>query len=79
MGEYQAGDKISRGEAWEDLKGEWGREGRFKRPLHWYKAFWVNVARIIGVADRDRSQNVGMVLSIAFVIALIVVLAEVFS
>lgn len=71
-GKYKPGDQIARHEAWQDFLDNFTREEWGSRPFHVYKAIWVDVARIIGVADRDTSQYVGMVLAIAFPIAVAV-------
>ena len=70
---YKSGDKISRGQALHDLKDDG------LRLVHSYTDAYVNLVRIVGVSDRDKSQKLGRILAIlsalfvvgAYVIAVI--------
>ena len=68
-GNYKSGDQITRAQALSDFFANFARPEWRTRPLHVLKALFVDLARIIGVADRDRSQLVGMVLMISSGIA----------
>lgn len=72
--DYKSGDQISRAQAWRDFKWNFTRAKEWReRPWHVYKAVCVDIARLAGVSDRDRSQNVGMVIAIAFPVAIIAI------
>jgi hypothetical protein len=57
--------KISRTQAWHDLKDD---AARF---MHTFTDVFVNLARIAGVKDRDRSQNIGRAFAILVVVIII--------
>ncbi len=52
---YLQGQKISRSEGWHDLKDD------VMRFIHTFTDVFVNLARIVGISDRDKSQKVGRV------------------
>jgi hypothetical protein len=51
--------KISRTQAWHDLKDD---AARF---MHTFTDVFVNLARIAGIKDRDKSQNIGRVVAVS--------------
>mgnify|MGYP001039841419 FL=1 len=53
MSNYQPGQQITRKQAKEDLKEDFARIG------HAYTDIYVNILRIVGVSDRDTSQDYG--------------------
>ena len=63
---YQSGQKISRKEGWHDLKDD---AARF---THTYVDVFVNLARIAGISERDRSQTVGRVAAVLVALGVIV-------
>ena len=69
MGEYTEGSQISRAEAWDDLKDDFER---FKEVSHVFVDVWVNLWRIAGVSDRDRSQLLGRFTAAAVVLGAVV-------
>lgn len=74
--DYQDGDQISRKQAWRDLVDNFTIRAWtwVERPLHMWAATWVDVARLIGVSDRERSQTVGRVLAVLAGVSLFAVL-----
>ena len=60
--DYKSGDKIGRSQALHDLKDDG------IRLVHTFTDFFVNLARIVGVSDRDKSQKVGRVLAVLAVV-----------
>lgn len=62
---YHSGMKISRSQAWHDLKED------VVRFTHTSVDVFVNLARIVGFSDRDRSQKIGRV--VAVLVALFVI------
>jgi hypothetical protein len=62
---YRPGQKISRAEAWHDLKGD------VVRFLHTFTDVFVNLARIAGISERDKSQKVGRVVAVLVALLLI--------
>lgn len=62
---YLQGQKISRKEAWHDLKGDVVRFG------HTSVDVFVNLARIAGISERDKSQKVGRVAAVLFAVAVV--------
>jgi hypothetical protein len=64
--DYRPGEKISRRDAIHDLKDD------VARFTHTTVDVWVNIARICGISERDRSQMVGRVLAIVTTLAVIV-------
>lgn len=62
--DYVSGQRISRAEAWRDLKAD------FVRIQHAYTDIFVNIMRLIGVDERDQSQLIGRVWAIGVPIVL---------
>jgi hypothetical protein len=62
---YRSGEKISRGDGWHDLKGD---AARF---VHTFTDVFVNLARIAGISERDKSQMVGRVAAIVVTLGVI--------
>ena len=55
---YGPGEKISRKQAWRDLKDDGARF------THTFVDVFVNLARIAGISERDKSQKVGRVAAV---------------
>jgi hypothetical protein len=62
---YRPGEKISRKDAWHDLKGD------VVRFTHTFVDVHVNVARIAGISERDKSQVVGRVAAVVVTLGVI--------
>jgi hypothetical protein len=62
---YRPGQKISRKEAWHDLKGDGARF------VHTFTDVFVNLARIAGISERDKSQMVGRIAAVLVAILVI--------
>ncbi len=59
MGDYKPGDQISREQAWKDLKENF-TDFPGRGVTHTVKDIVVNLFRIAGVSDRDKSQEYAM-------------------
>ena len=62
---YHPGQKISRQEGWHDLKGD------VVRFVHTFTDVFVNIARIAGISERDRSQKVGRAFAVVCAVGIV--------